>query len=373
MEQEILTEENIPLLKEKLEKINPKNILVVTGSASYESSGAKSLIEKIFINRDLIYFNDFKVNPDIIDIKKGISLLKNTEIHFIVAIGGGSVIDMAKLIKSYINCDLFLDDLIKSNKIFSDNKIPFLAIPTTAGSGSESTHFAALYINGLKYSVSHELMLPDFALLIPSLTYNTPHYLTACCGADALSQAIESYWSVNSTEESRNYAKEAFFLLWRFLPKAIMNDIEARNKVLTASNISGKAINISFTTAPHAYSYGLTSFHSIPHGHAVSLTLPYFFDLNLKVSSDNCNDSRGPAFVKDKMNDLINFIDSDAENAPRKLSRFFNLIFGYIHIQVINKIIFDDRIKLAKIINIDRLQNNPVKISQKDIENMEFI
>jgi len=372
MIQEIYTEESITLLIKKINHLKPVNILIVTGSASYLLSGAKALINKLFGKYNLIFFNEFDVNPNIIDLEKGIILCNEVNIDLIIAAGGGSVIDMAKLIRCYINCKIPLKDLIKSNEIYSNNEIPFLAIPTTAGSGSESTHFTVIYIDGRKYSVSHESILPDFVLLIPSLTYNTPFYLTACCGADAFSQAIESYWSVHSTEESRTYAKEAVFLLWEFLPLAVKNDINAKNKICIASNLAGRAINISFTTAPHAYSYGLTSYLGIPHGHAVSLTLPYFFNLNLKVSSYNCNDSRGVSFVNEIMIDLLNILKIDFDEAPQKLFMYFNLLFGNIHKETILKITDDERQKLAENINLQRLQNNPVIITKNDIENINF-
>ena len=372
MEQTIFTEENISLLTEELNRIQPKNILVVTGSSSYKTSGADALIDRLFVKYNLIFFNDFSVNPKIEELENGIRFCSKTNIDFIIAIGGGSVIDTAKLIRCYMNCGSSVAELIKSNKIISDPKIPFLAIPTTAGSGSESTHFAVIYIDGTKYSVSHDSIRPDYALLYPSLTYNAPCYLTACSGADALSQAIESYWSVQSTEESREYAKEAIFLLWQYLPNAVKNDTEAKNKVITASNLAGRAINISFTTAAHAYSYALTSNLGIPHGHAVSLTLPYFFNLNLNVSTANCNDSRGVQFVKDIMNSLSGFIGGGSENASGMLSEFFLMIFGNTHNEAIAKITDAEKQKLTKNVNLQRLQNNPVRVTRQEIENIRY-
>jgi alcohol dehydrogenase class IV len=372
MEQQIYFEKDIEAIKTDIARMHPSKFLIVAGSASYETSGAKALVESLFSKYTLTFFSDFTVNPKIEDLEKGINLCRNTKIDIIVAIGGGSVIDMAKLIRCYINVDADLSESIKSNQIFPDQNIPLIAIPTTAGSGSESTRFAIIYINRYKYSVSHESIRPNYVLLVPSLTNMCSPYLTACSGADALCQAIESYWSVQSTEESRNYAKEAMLLLWRYLPSALENDSDARKNIMLAANLSGKAINISFTTAAHAYSYGLTTYAGIPHGHAVSLTLPYFFNLNMNISPENCNDPRGVVFVSERMNELLLLLDCKPEDASKKISSFFQSLFGSKNEEAIIKITDDMRDILALSVNPQRLQNNPVKISSEDIVNIRF-
>jgi len=372
MEQQIYFENDIASIENEITRLHPKKILIVAGCASYKTSGAGALVNSLFGKYALTFFNDFTVNPKIEDVEKGINLCRNIGIDLITAIGGGSVIDFAKLIRCYINSDTNLSDSIKSNLVFPAENIPLIAIPTTAGSGSESTHFAVVYINECKYSVSHEFIRPNYALLFFSLTYKCPPYLTACSGSDAFCQAIESYWSVQSTEESRSYAKEAILMLWKYLPQAVENDLDARRNVMIAANLAGRAINISFTTAAHAYSYGLTTYAGIPHGHAVSLTLPYFFNLNMNVSPDNCIDTRGSVFVKERMNDLLLFLNCEAENVKEKLSSFFESLLGYKNEEAIAKITDDMRTQLALSVNLQRLQNNPVKISKEDIENIKF-
>jgi len=372
MEQQIYFEQNISSVADEVSRLRPKNVLVVTGSSSYETSGATTIVDKLFGKYRLLFFSNFGVNPKVEDLQEGINLCRNVEIDIIVAIGGGSVIDMAKLIRSYMNCGMGLIESVKSNKVLMGREIPFMVIPTTAGSGSESTHFAVIYIEGSKYSVSHASILPGYVLLAPSLTYGSPRYLTACSGIDAFCQAVESYWSVQSTEESRNYAKEAISLLWQYLPHAVENDLDARNKVMFAANLAGRAINISFTTVAHAYSYGLTTYAEIPHGHAVSLTLPYFFDLNMKVHPDNCNDPRGAAFVREKMEELLVLLDCTVENAVKILSSFFQSIFGEKNNEAKEKITDDVKKQVALSVNLQRLQNNPAKISKGNIENIRF-
>lgn len=350
----------------------PNKILVVSDAVSYGMSGAVKLINSLFSKYTLSFFNDFTMNPKIEDLDKAVKLYHNADIDLIVAIGGGSVIDMAKLIRSYIDINTDLKEAIKSNQVFPGKNIPLITIPTTAGSGSESTHFAVIYIDGCKYSVSHSSIRPNYVLLVPSLTHKCPPYVTACSGSDALCHAIESYWSVQSTEESRNYAKEAILLLWRYLPQALENDTYARKNVMLAANLAGKAINISFTTAAHAYSYGLTTYAGIPHGHAVSLSLPYFFKINMNVSQDNCNDPRSAVFVSERINELLLFLDCKSGNVLDRLSSFFQSLFGNKNKEAILAITDNIRSQLASSVNIQRLQNNPVKISIEDINHIKF-
>lgn len=186
----------------------------------------------------------------------------------IVAIGGGSVMDLAKA--------------VIHRGIETSITVPFFAaIPTTAGSGSETTHFAVVYRQKRKYSLVHPGLLPKLVVLDPALTYTLTPYQTAVSGMDAFSQAVESFWNVNATEESRQYASESI-ILWKesFLTAVDQPSSEARRKMLWASHMAGKAINITRTTGPHALSYFLTSHHGVPHGHAVALFLPLFFLYN---------------------------------------------------------------------------------------------
>ncbi|MEO7922195.1 MAG: phosphonoacetaldehyde reductase [Chitinophagaceae bacterium] len=186
----------------------------------------------------------------------------------ILAIGGGSVIDIAKAV--IYQC------------IESLQPVPyFAAAPTTAGSGSEATQFAVIYRDKKKLSLVHEDLLPKLAILDPSLTTTLPAYQTAVSGIDVFAQAVESYWNKNATEESKQYAVDSISTWKDFYIKLVKEpDIMAREKMLLSAYLSGKAINITRTTGPHALSYYLTVNHDIPHGQAVALFLPVFFFYN---------------------------------------------------------------------------------------------
>lgn len=330
-------------LSKILKEENSKNILVFTGRKSYEN--IRSLIEKELSGFDFNYYNDFTANPKKDDVDIAIRKLHNN-FDIIVAVGGGSVIDFAKAYRLYS----------KSNK-------KLIAIPTTAGTGAESTQFAVIYIDGVKYSLDEESILPDYAIIDSQFVENTPKEVKISCALDTLCQAIESYWAVKSTSLSRNYAKIAMEICRDFLVDYINNpNIENSEKMMQASNFAGKAINISRTTAAHALSYSLTSRYGIPHGIAVAGMIRQLLLLNLNVSSDNINDRRGVDFVK-KILQEINSIFSE------NLIGYLNELFVRLGIErYFNDLTLTELDYLASNINLDRLKNNPMQISRKDIK-----
>ena len=263
--------------------------------------------------------------------------------------------DVAKLIR-------FFYSNTGTPAAFSKNSdlLPLILFPTTAGTGSEATHFAVCYMDGLKYSVADESILPTEAYIDYRFTLTASPYLTACSGFDALSQAIESYWSVKSTKASRTYAAEAIRLIYPNLKKCVFMPSEfEREQLAIGSNFSGRAINISFTTAPHAYSYGITTYMNLPHGHAVACTLPYFFELNTNVSEMNCVDDRGVEFVKNIMQDLCTLLGTSTDSCFSFLSSFVSSVFSSKKISIPSKVALE---KIIASVNMVRLSNNPVKI-----------
>ena len=159
--------------------------------------------------------------------------------------------------------------------------------------------------------MEHTDILPDVAIVYPPFTYNNPKYLTACTGFDALAQGIESYWNVNATEESDEYAKRAIQLLWPNLPVAVNAPTkQARDKVSEGSYWAGRAINITKTTAPHAFSYPFTTYYGYPHGHAVALTFPFFMQYNCMVRNSKLQCSLNVDAYNEKIKilcDLLSF------------------------------------------------------------------
>lgn len=132
-------------------------------------------------------------------------------------------------------------------------------------------------MNNIKYSVTDKEISATESFIDYTFTLTASPYLTACTGLDALAHAIESYWSIKSTDESRGFAIQAIQYIYPNLLKCITEPTEyTRKQLAIGAHLAGKAINISFTTAAHAYSYGITTYLHLPHGHAVACTLPYF-------------------------------------------------------------------------------------------------
>lgn len=355
-----------------LKKHSPNKIFVVVDKKSYDLSGVKKLIGKIVNKYNNIRFHDFKINPQIEDVKKGVILFNKNKCDFIIGAGGGSVMDVAKAISILSVQKGDLQRYIKNKTNLSNRKTISVMIPTTAGTGSESTHFSVIYINKNKYSLEHPSILPDYAILDPIFTKNLPPYITACTGMDALCQAIESLWSVNSTRESIKYSKKAVELILPNIIKAVNQpDLLSRENMLNGSNFAGKAIAIAKTTAPHSVSYPITSYFNIPHGHAVSLTLPHFIEFNYSVSSGNLQDSRGIEFVKDRMNELFKWLEvRTAKEARKKIIRLMEEIKMNTHLSDFGIDNEDIKIIVKKGFNPQRMKNNPKLVSESDLKNI---
>ena len=224
-------------------------------------------------------FTDFTPNPQYDEVCRGVDVYRANECDVIVAVGGGSAMDVAKCIKLYAPMS---DDVCYLEQPYEDTGIPLIALPTTAGTGSESTRFAVIYHHGEKQSVHHDSILPNYAILEPAVLYTLPDYQKKCTLMDALGQAIESYWAVAATAESRKLAAEAIRGIVRHWRGYIFAaDKAATLEILRASNLAGQAIHITTTTAPHAMSYKLTTIYGFPHGHSVALCLPRVWEYML--------------------------------------------------------------------------------------------
>lgn len=342
---------------------NAKTIMIVRGKESYVASGAKSIFETTLPDASIVQFSDFDVNPKIEDAERGVSLAKKKGVDLIIGVGGGSVMDMAKLIKAFYTAPEKSKELAKGELAVTDPGIPLILIPTTAGSGSEATHFAVVYIGLDKYSLASPCLLPDKAILDGSLIASVTPYQMACHGLDALAQAIESAWAVGSTEKSRAYSFRALKLCMKYLKKVQTPGVgrEALQGMIEASHLAGKAINISKTTAPHAWSYAFTSHYGVPHGHAVWLTMPSIFEIHATASCDVVIDPRGVKHFTAIMTALMN---SCGISCPTDSQRFWKSYLKAIDVESeISRIGVDTVAKrsfLSKQVNLQRMSNNPV-------------
>ncbi len=368
MQQEYIGFNSISNLEGILTQNKPNNIFLVTGRASYEKSGAKKAIESILADYKVIHFNEFEVSPKLKDIEKGIEIYKKNNCDFVIAVGGGSVMDVAKAIRLFSANDGKPEDYVKDSKAVENRGKPLVAIPTTAGSGAEATHFAVVFIDKTKYSPAYEFMQPDYAIVDPSFTMSLPKYQIASTGMDALAQGIESYWCINSTDESKEYAREAIKLAIENLSKAVNNPNEkSREAMAIAAHLGGKAINISKTTASHAISYPITSYFNVPHGHAAALTLAQMLVYNSKVTEEDLLDKRGVDYVKEVINEIVTMLGADnVENAAKKITDLMKEIGLNTKLSEIGVKTQDDiEIIIKNGFNPERVKNNPRRLTEE--------
>lgn len=345
----VLAYENIAniLIKKQVQKF-----LLVSGFPE-ESIPLKDHWDSLAV--PYVYFNGFSSNPLYQSVVDGVRIFHQEKCDMIIAVGGGSAIDVAKCIKLYSHMDEQANFLEQE---MIENSIPLMAIPTTAGTGSESTRFAVIYYNGEKQSISHESIIPDYVILDPELLSSLPLYQKKSTVMDALCQAIESMWSVNSTEESKGYSKRAITMILNNLDAYLAGESKSNEKILKASNLAGQAINITQTTAAHAMSYKITSLFGLPHGHAVALCLPHVWKY-MNGHLDRCIDPRGADYLEGGLREIaLNM----GVNSSEKAVEYFKEIMGKMGLGIDIKIDEVQLTLLASSVNPVRLKNNPVRL-----------
>lgn len=309
----------------------------------------------------VIKFSDFNPNPLYESVAQGVELFRREECDVIVAVGGGSAIDVAKCIKLYSNMDSSKNYLKQE---IVPNGIPFLAIPTTAGTGSEATRYAVIYFNGEKQSITDYSCIPETVLFDSSFLVSLPEYQKKSTMMDAFCHAVESYWSVNSTDESKRYAQEALKLIINNKDSYLDGSIEACENMLKASNLAGKAINISQTTAGHAMSYKLTSLYGIAHGHAAALCLTELLPFMIE-NTNKCTEERGKLYLIKTFKEISEIFNcSDVSQGVKTIIDFI-LSVGLKKPNHVKKTDVDI---LKNSVNPVRLKNNPVELSTDTIE-----
>ena len=362
--------DSIKSLESVLAELPAKKVFLVTGKTSYIKSGAKDRLSGLLAKYIFQRFWNFDRNPNANDLERGIEVFNQDDYDVVIAVGGGSVIDTAKLINFSAVNNLNIREHLRNPRSNIRKPKPLIAIPTTAGTGSETTHFAVLYFETTKYSLAHKYILPDVAIVDPALTMSMPKYITATTAMDALGQAIESYWSINSNDKSKRFAKDAIELIISNLTTAVNSpSVSARFAMAKAANLSGKAINITNTTASHAVSYPLTSYFGIPHGHAVALTLPAMLEYNAGANDDDVLDSRGYKYVQKTTSEIIRLWGQN--NVADTKQAMSDLIYKVGLETKLSRLGVNSPEDIKTIItnsfNSDRMANNPRKVTKKGL------
>ncbi|SEL22152.1 phosphonate metabolism-associated iron-containing alcohol dehydrogenase [Methanobrevibacter gottschalkii] len=342
-------EYNLDELKERLSKLK-KNILFICSKRVIKTYNLE-------INQYQV-LNESIINPDVHLVEEVLEKIDKPEL--IITIGGGSTIDLGKAISAlynYRNDDVL--DLLKNKNYLNNNKnIPLIAIPTTAGTGSECTKWATIwdFDNSKKYSIDADYLYPKETWLVPELTSTMDKSMTLSTGLDALAHAMESYWSIHSNIYTRVLARNAIEIIREYLPLVLNNldNIKYREQMLMGSFFAGLAFSNTRTTACHSISYPLTMKFGINHGFAVALTLfevlnrnwDYLKEKELFLNAWNAKNL-------DEIEEWFNYVS----NNKLHLSNF-----GVKRNEIPNIV------KLAT--TSGRMDNNPIIFNKKEIESI---
>lgn len=339
-------------------------VFLVAGKSSFTKSGAQEKLGRILGDTPHVRFSEFTENPNIREISAGVAAFRASDCDLILAIGGGSTMDVAKAIHLFAqyNEEEQIAILMGQKQLACNETAgrPLVVVPTTFGTGSESTHFAVVYMGARKFSLAHPSGLPTAYILDPLLALSAPPVVRAATGIDALCQAIEAYWAVGSTDESCYHAAKAISLIKDNLVSFVKMPNETVSKNMAyGANFAGRAINIAKTTAPHALSYAITKTYNVSHGQAVAFSLPFFFQTNI---------DKGSAETKKNMIELFVLLGVDS---AKEASCWFRTLLKDIELKVslldqVGVSVREVR-TLVDQVNVQRLKNHPVTLSQKDL------
>lgn len=254
-------------LKKIIDKHCVKTVFVVSGHG-YDNTDLQQYFDKYGV--EVVRFSGYTSNPKYEEICNGVRALLDSNAQLIVAVGGGSCIDSAKCIKMYAVLNQTQDYMAQE---MIDSDLPFLAIPTTAGTGSDGNGNIVIYRDGVKKSLHHPTALPDYVLFEPRYLDALSDYHKRATLADAMDQCIESLWANGCSKESAAYAREGLKLALDYYKQYLNGDLEVYPMIQRAAYLSGRAINLSKTTAAHALSYKLSAVCNLPHGHAVQMLI----------------------------------------------------------------------------------------------------
>ncbi len=344
-----------------LEEQGVSSVLLVTGRTSFTASGASEVLPALRSVLEVETWSDFAPNPSVDDVVRGAQVVQRLRPGAIVAIGGGSALDVAKLLAVLGDGDAGqIHEAVRANRVLGRSR-KLILVPTTSGSGSEATHFAVVYEGDEKYSVAHPSLLPDAVVVDPALTLSGSAYQKATSVMDAVAQAVESHWARGATAQSRSFAADALTALVPSAAAFVEGDEEAAVLAARGSHLAGRAIDLSKTTGPHAFSYGLTKRHGISHGHAVATTLGAFARLHAAAAGDQLGAD---------LEQIASLVGADdVAGLGDRLDRLaaevgLELRWGALGVPR------SDVAVLARAVNLERLSNNPVDVGPSDIDDL---
>jgi len=343
------------LQSEVLEK-RMSGVLLICGKRMRETDIGRRLRKMPFV---VAVFSDFEPNPTYEAVLQALNMFEKNRCDAIMALGGGSAIDIAKCVKAFYGMDGSVNFL---NQNILPNKIPLVAVPSTAGTGSEATSFAVIYFEGIKYSVADASLMPGLVLMEASLLRTLPAYQKKVTMLDAFCHCVESYWSNNATRDSKKYAADGLRYIMGNYKAYLEGDESAAKNMLLASNFAGRAINIAKTTAAHAMCYQMTKLYGFPHGHAAALCLAGVWKYTWRGA-----DIQGNRAVLGCLRELAHCLGC---GTIEESIEFYIKFLKELGITFDAECGQDDIGALAGSVNEERLKNHPVLFQKKEIQEM---
>jgi len=351
-------------------------VLVVLGRSAMRKSGALDCLTHLLKENNLEYiiYENIPSDPTVETVNTGASLARKGNCNLVIALGGGSVLDTGKAISAMVTNEGSVADYQEiegKDRKFKTKPIPFIAIPTTSGTGSEATRNAVITNTklGLKKSIRDPWLIPELALVDPELTLSLPPHITAICGGDALTQCIESYLGKKSQEITDALALHAIGLIGKSLVKAVKEgkNLEARKDMAMAALLSGLCLSNSGLGAAHALSHPLGVYYKIPHGLSCAVLLPYVMEYNQPVVTKKL------AKMAECLGENISSL-SETESAQRAVEKIKEILTAVGIKENLSewKIKEEDFPQLIKSAKGGSLNNNPRDISDKNLTELLY-
>jgi alcohol dehydrogenase class IV len=351
------------VLNALMKKRGGQKVLLITGGLNPRKYWME-MFDTDISSLDHVIVRNAISNPTLDSVGEALDTARNENVDTVVAVGGGSVLDTGKAVAALARSSLSIEEAL-ARKSISDDPLTYLAVPATSGTGSEVTSYATIWDDKAKtkHSLSNASIYPAAAIIDPSLCVTMPPEIAAGTGLDALSHAMESCWSINSTDESIAIGLSAIELLMENLEKSVAapDDTLAVANVSKASLFAGMSIAQGQTTISHAISYPLTVRYDIHHGHACGSTVGSLLQYNDQVTRDDCQDPRGYDHVRSVLDRIVEALGaSDADDAETRINHLINTIgletFGEFEG-------IDMKLLAENVIGYDRFGNNPRRMA----------
>jgi alcohol dehydrogenase class IV len=293
-----------------LQNLVQKKIFIVTDPYMVKS-GMIDSITKYLAEGSFQIFSDIVPDPPMELVVKGVGEVIAYQPDAVVAVGGGSAIDTAKAIMHF------------SREIGKLDKMQFIAIPTTSGTGSEVTSFAVITDKekGIKYPLVSDVLIPDIALLEPDLVKTVPPAIVADTGMDVLTHALEAYVSTKATDFSDALAEKAVALVFQYLLRSYESsqDMEAKERMHNASCLAGISFNLASLGLNHAIAHNIGGKLHVPHGRTNAILLPHVIEFNSNITGYTPKDYSEAAMKYAKIAKLLGVSGSTVRLSVKNL------------------------------------------------------